>query len=99
MKMIMWFARLCNRTGAFANRLIQKMIVESDLPVGKYQVVSSKTINQVIRNHSPYSRLSIVKRGERKSWLVLSDSRLSDTFSVIKDGLTNKVVRLEPQKK
>ena len=89
----MMVKRLWGRTEALANRLIERMIIESDLPVGQYKVVSSVQIRQLTRSGAPYSRKSIVKRDERKSWLVLSDSPLPDKFAVVADGPTNKVLR------
>ena len=97
MKLIMWFVRLFVRTGALINRTLDQQIVESDLAVGNYEVVSTKK-GQFIRNHRLYEHKTIVKRGEKKSWVVLSEKSLLPRFSVVKDGLTNKVL-LAPQKK
>ena len=89
---MLWLQRLFFRTCALVRRCIDREIIESDLAQGIYELVST-TEKQTVRGHVPYARKSIVKLDEKWSWTVLSEKPFASRFSVIADGLTNKVVR------
>ena len=83
--------RLFARIGAATRRLIDRQIIESDLAVGNYEVVVAERGGQYIKDHEVFNCRSEVQKG-LNSWIVLSKKPLPIRFSVVRDGIINKVV-------
>jgi hypothetical protein len=72
-----------------------KEIVQEDLPLGKYTLISSAKEETVKPGFAVYDFKSVVrKKGSKKDWTVLSRRSLPDNFQVAKHGIQKTMQRL-----